>query len=112
MKKTLRIYAMRSGKEPFTDWLLSLKDKPTRARLRNRIDRLKDGNYGDYKSIGHGVYELRIDFGPGYRIYYAKVGNDIVLLLAAGNKSSQKTDIAKAKVYWLDFKERYDKIKT
>jgi putative addiction module killer protein len=109
MHKELRTYRTRDGKEPFTDWLLTLKDRVTRVQIRNRVNRISLGNYGDYKSIGEGVYELRISYGPGYRVYFAEQTNTIVLLLIGGDKSSQEKDIAKAKQYWKDIKGRiYD----
>lgn len=75
-----------------------LKDVNARARINVRIKRASlTGNLGDAKSVGEGVYEMRIDYGPGYRLYYAKRGNEIVLLLIGGNKASQQRDIAKAK---------------
>ncbi|RKZ91012.1 MAG: hypothetical protein DRR19_08385 [Candidatus Parabeggiatoa sp. nov. 1] len=70
---------------------------------RVRIDRLIRGHFGDSKSVGEGVYELRIDYGPGYRVYFGKVGLTIVLLLCGGDKSTQQVDIHKAKTYWHDY---------
>ena len=88
------------------EWFTSLPDEPTRARIRARLARVRLGNYGDHKSIGDGVYELRLCFGPGYRIYYAETGRIIVLLLCGGDKSTQKSDIQKAKNYWADYRRR------
>lgn len=92
------------GKKPFADWFAKFKDSKIKARIRQRINRLEEGNYGDYKSVGDGVYELRLFFGSGYRIYFAEVGDTVVLLLCAGDKSSQSKDIEKAKEYWKEFK--------
>lgn len=109
MQKELRVYRTRDGKEPFTDWLLLLKDKIVRAQIRNRLNRIALGNYGDYKSIGEGVYESRIHYGAGYRLYFAEQSRTLVLLLIGGNKSTQAKDIIKAKQYWKEIKERgYD----
>jgi putative addiction module killer protein len=84
--------------DEFSKWLKRLKDSSARARINMRITRLSlTGNFGDAKSVGDGVYELRIDYGPGYRIYYAKRGIEIILLLIGGSKSSQDKDIDKAK---------------
>jgi putative addiction module killer protein len=80
----------------FDGWLQSLKDQRGRAKILNRIDRLRLGNRGDIKSIGDGVTEIRIDFGPGYRVYFCRDGNDFVLLVG-GNKDSQKRNIKQAK---------------
>ena len=89
-----------TGKEPASEWLESLKDRAARSRIYTRILRAEGGNFGDYKSVGDGVLELRIPVGPGYRIYYALDGADIILLLMGGDKSTQEKDIALAKKYW------------
>lgn len=95
-----------NGKVPFSDWLNSLQDPVTRLRIRRRLDRLEIGNLGDCKSIGEGVSELRLAFGPGYRIYFAEQDDVIIILLCAGDKSSQKKDIKTAKQYWQELQER------
>ena len=89
-----------TGKEPAREWLESLKDRSGQARIFTRIVRAESGNFGDYRSVGENIFELRIDAGPGYRVYYALDGNDIILLLVAGDKSSQTKDIEMAKQYW------------
>jgi putative addiction module killer protein len=81
----------------FADWLRKLRDQNARARINARIRRLSLGNPGDAKSVGEGVSELRIDYGPGYRVYFSKRGNEIVLLLCGGDKTTQTNDIIKAK---------------
>lgn len=83
--------------EIFAKWLDQLSDLRGRARILARIERLRDGNFGDWKSLGDGVGELRVDSGPGYRVYFTRVGSEIVVLLAGGDKSSQARDIRKAK---------------
>ena len=90
---------------PFDEWIDSLKDRRAKARIQVRLDRLSIGLFGDWKSIGDGVYELRITEGQGYRVYYAKDGETIILLLCGGNKSTQNADIKKAKIYWQDYKD-------
>lgn len=82
----------------FSEWLGRLKDLNAVARIQVRIRRLSLGNPGDVKPVGEGVSELRIDYGPGYRLYYHKCGQTLVLLLCGGDKSSQDADIAKAKI--------------
>jgi putative addiction module killer protein len=100
------IYATATGKEPFSDWQDEL-DKKMRAIVRNRLDRIVLGNFGDAKMIkgGGGIWELRIDHGPGYRIYFGKQGSTVVILLTGGDKKSQNRNITKAKQYWLRSKE-------
>ena len=89
----------------FETWLTRLRNPALLARIQIRIDRLSLGNPGDVKSVGEGVSEIRIDFGPGYRIYFSRRGSQIVLLLCGGDKSTQPADIAKAKALakeWID----------
>ena len=81
----------------FDSWLRALSDRKARARIIDRITRIEDGNLGDYKSVGHGVSELRLSFGPGYRLYFIRQGQTVVVLLCGGDKKSQTKDIAKAK---------------
>ena len=81
----------------FSEWVEELKDCSVQARILERINRIKLGNFGDYKALGGGLFELRLDFGPGYRMYYVRKGSLIILLLCGGDKSTQKKDIAKAK---------------
>lgn len=104
-KKTVVIYADQKGDEPFSKWFNSLKDRIVRARIRNRISRLELGNFGDYEPIGEGVFELRLFFGPGFRIYFAEYENTTIILLGGGDKKSQNKDILKAKDCWKEFKE-------
>lgn len=109
MKKEIRTYRTKQGKEPFIDWLKSLKDRVGRANITNRLNRVSLGNYGDCESVGDGVYELRIHYGPGYRIYFSEQKETIVLLLLGGSKRTQANDIKKAKQFWAEFRERsYD----
>jgi putative addiction module killer protein len=100
--KQLVFYQTEQGDEPFNEWLDSL-DNSVRARVLLRLDRVRLGNYGDYKSVGEGVCELRFVFGAGYRAYFAEVGNTIVLLLTGGDKGSQRKDITKAQSYWKEY---------
>lgn len=104
-KKTIIIYSDRNGREPFSEWLLTLKDRIARARVRNRISRLELGHFGDCEFVGEGVYELRFFFGSGFRVYFAEYKNEVILLLCGGDKKTQSKDILKAKEYWKEFKE-------
>lgn len=99
-------YQTREGRSPFREWLLSLYDRDARARIRTRIDRLQLGNFGDCKAVGEGVLELRIFYGPGYRIYFGRQGREIVILLCGGSKASQSADIRRAREYWRDYRRR------
>ena len=86
--------------------MAGLKDIRARARIAARIDRLAAGNFGDCKAIRDGVSELRVDYGPGYRVYFGKVGKTIVLLLCGGDKRTQDADIERAVMYLQDYKRR------
>lgn len=103
IKKELAIYVTQNGKQPFIEWLESLKDKTLRYRIKERLDRVSLGNFGDCKSLKNGLMELRFTFGSGYRIYYGEDGDSIVLLLCGGDKSTQSKDIKKAQQYWQDY---------
>lgn len=100
----IAIYKTQAGKKPFLEWVEGLRDTRTRVKVLLRIDRLKLGNFGDCKSVGGGVYELRIHYGPGIRVYYAQVGTQIVLLLCGGDKGSQKKDIRNAHAFLEEYK--------
>src|SRR5262245_12870137 len=104
--RRVETYVSPDGRAPFTEWLNGLRDAKARAKIRVRIDRVSLGNFGDRSAVGEGVQELRIDLGPGYRVYFAEVGKVIVLLLCGGDKSSQQRDIRKAKDYWKDYRSR------
>ncbi|ELS03332.1 putative addiction module killer protein [Xenococcus sp. PCC 7305] len=107
-EKIVLTYVKKDGSVPFNDWLASLRDKKARAKIRARINRIRLGNLGDCKTVGEGVSELRINFGSGFRVYFAQQGNTIIILLHGGDKSSQDKDIKKAKLYWQDYKRRDD----
>jgi putative addiction module killer protein len=82
----------------FSQWLLDLRDRAARARIVVRIRRLEQDNPGDVKAVGEGVSEMRITYGPGYRLYFIRQGEDVTILLCGGDKSTQAADIAKAKL--------------
>ena len=96
----VRVYTTPDGRRPFDDWLAALRDRRAIEKIDARIARLRSGNFGDCKPVGEGVLELRLRYGPGYRIYCARQGKVLVILLCAGDKGSQAPDIARAKRYW------------
>ena len=102
----VRRYVGPSGHDPIGNWLASLADLKARARIAARLDRLSLGNFGDCKALRGGVSELRIDWGPGYRVYFAMVGKTCVLLLGGGDKRRQSSDIERAIECLKHFKER------
>jgi putative addiction module killer protein len=104
--KELRVLVTGEGQEPFNEWLTSLRDIKTRAKIRVRLDRISLGNFGDCHGVGEGVQELRIDYGPGYRIYFGQKGTSIVLLHCGGDKSTQTKDIETAKRLWNEYRRR------
>lgn len=103
----VRISALPDGSEPYTRWEPRLTDRQARARIRARIGRLRLGNFGDAKRVGE-VFELRVHAGPGYRIYYGRDGDTVVILLCGGDKGSQARDFKRAARYWRDYQSRDD----
>ena len=101
----VKFYQQPNGKEPFVEWSYSL-DKTNQFRIFQRLNRLARGNFGDCKAVGDGVYELRLFFGKGYRVYFGKEGNTIIIILCGGDKKTQSKDIEKAKQFWRDYNEQ------
>jgi len=99
-------YLTEDGRDPMKDWLASLADRQARARIMVRLQRMATGNFGDCKPLAGGVWELRIDHGPGYRVYYTRAGKKLVLLLIGGDKRKQQADIDTAMAYWKDWNRR------
>lgn len=99
-------YQRADGREPFTDWLNVLRDKIAQARIRIRLRQVQAGNFGDSEPVGEGVIELRVHVGAGYRVYCARHGKTIVLLLCGGDKGSQAADIKRARELWSEWKQR------
>lgn len=99
-------YIAEDGRNHFEDWLLGLRDSEARARLRARVNRVRLGNFGDCRGVGSGVHELRIDYGPGYRIYFGRRGNSVVILLCGGDKRTQVRDIEMARTLWQEYLRR------
>ena len=106
--KEIDYYQTSEGQAPFRDWLHSLKDRQTRAKIQIRIDRVSLGNLGHCRSVGSGVMELKIDYGPGYRVYFGQQGQLLVILLWGGDKNSQPKDIQTAHDYWADYRRNYE----
>lgn len=102
----VRQYQTADGCAPFAEWIAALRDRRANQAIAARITRLQAGNRGDWKTVGSGVFELRIDTGPGYRVYCGQDGKTLVLLLCAGDKRTQKKDIERASEYWRDYQAR------
>lgn len=100
------IYKSKDGKCPLIEWSDSIKDKRAMQSVLARVARIRSGNFGDSKSVGSGIIELRIPYGPGYRVYFGRDDACLVVLLCGGDKSSQNKDIENAKKYWRDYQER------
>lgn len=107
-EREVRVYSRSDGSEPFTEWLRALRDAATRNRIRQRIARVRLGNFGDTRSVGDGVFELRIHLGPGYRLYFGRPGDRVVILLCGGDKGSQARDVERAREFWRDYRSRTD----
>ncbi len=106
MKNTINEYIDDSGKSLYADWLKNLRDVKAKAKIMMQIDKMELGLFGDVESIGEGLSELRLHYGPGYRVYYGKEGQQVFLLLCGGDKSTQSKDIKKAKECWKNYKRR------
>jgi putative addiction module killer protein len=102
----LRRYRTAAGDEPLTQWLSDLPDRQVRARILARLERLEVGNFGDSKVLRDGVSELRIDWGPGYRVYFARDGKTALVLLCGGDKRKQDADIERAVALWQEYGNR------
>jgi putative addiction module killer protein len=100
----IRYYVASSGQEPFADWFADL-EAVARAKVARGIVRLEQGNFSNVKTVGEGVLEYRIDFGPGYRVYFGRDGDALVILLIGGTKKRQQHDIDAAHTYWQDYKQ-------
>ncbi len=107
--KEIELYVTEDGKAPFNVWLDGITDAKTRQVIDARIARIRLGLMGDVNDIGEGVHEFRIDFGAGYRIYFANTGRTMILLLCSGDKSTQKKHTKQAKRFWADYQARITK---
>ncbi|MEC5218671.1 putative addiction module killer protein [Actimicrobium sp. GrIS 1.19] len=104
----IRHYLTTDEKDIYLDWLRKLRDVTAKIAVDRRVNRIELGNFGDHKFCRDGVWELRIDVGAGYRVYYAVAGQEIVLLLCGGDKRTQDADIDRACGYWQDWQRRKD----
>jgi putative addiction module killer protein len=102
---SINMYETPNGKCPFDEWFSGLRDRKTQMVVDARLTRLRQGNFGNFKSVGAGVLELKIAFGPGFRVYFGVDGNTVVVLLCGGDKGSQERDIRRAQEYWADYLE-------
>jgi putative addiction module killer protein len=105
-KYEVRDYVTSDGKDAVADWLNRLRDRSARVAIDRRLNRIEHGNFGDHKFCRDGVWELRVDVGPGFRVYYALAGQQVVLLLCGGDKRTQDADIVRACEYWNDWQKR------
>ena len=101
--RTVVVYADEKGREPFTEWLNGLADAQGRRRILTRLRRIEQGSFGDCRYLRDGVFELRLFFGPGYRVYFGECSDNIVLLLCGGSKRGQDKDIDNAITYWQEY---------
>ena len=99
-------YQQTNGDEPLTEWLKGIRDKMAQARIRIRLRQVEAGNFGDCEAVGEGVSELRVHVGAGYRVYFGRHGQTVVVLLCGGDKRTQTNDIKRAKLFWVDWKGR------
>ena len=106
VERRIEYYHTVDGRVPYWEWRASLKDTKSRATIDSRLARLRAGNFGYCASVGEGVLELKISYGPGFRIYFGQIGLQFVLLLIGGDKSTQNKDVRKAKVFWHDYQAR------
>ena len=107
----VREYVDDAGRSPFTKWLCALNVQAA-AKVATALERIADGNLSNVKAVGGGVLEYKVDFGPGYRIYFGREGDRLVILLAGGTKKRQAEDILRAKVNWEDYRKRKAQEKT
>ena len=99
-------YRTVDGRIPYREWIDSIADRKACAAVLARVDRLAFGAFGDWKVVGEGVFELRVHLGPGYRVYFGRRGNSVVILLCGSDKGSQNSEIKRAKRYWKDYETR------
>jgi len=104
--RQILIYRCSDGRKPFEEWFSSLRDGTVKTRIRTRLDRVEDGDWGARRWVGGGVWEIKFHEGPGYRVYLGLDGIKVVVLLCGGDKRRQRDDILKAQIYWSDYLDR------
>lgn len=110
VERELRVLVSEDDTSGFEEWLKSIRDTPTRFRIRARLTRVQGGNFGDHKIFTGGIGELRLDFGPGYRVYFVQDGAVVVFLLAGGDKSTQFVDIQAARQLWEENQDENERL--
>lgn len=111
-QRKAKFYKTSEGNQPYIEWFNNLKDVKTKATITKRVGRAEKGLFGDCDPVGEGVQELRIDYGPGFRIYIGVDENNLlIILLIGGSKKGQQTDIDNAKSYWADYKKQKKEFK-
>ena len=108
MEWQVEYYETVEGRIPLRVWIDGLRNVKGRERILDRLERLEHGNLGSHRSVGHGICELKIDHGPGYRVYFARRGTTIGLLLCGGDKSTQPKDVVQAYWYWSEYRRRHE----
>ena len=109
-EREIVLLELDSGKCPFEEWMSSLRDQSLQRAVDARLVRVRNGNFGDHKNVGAGVFELRIPKGPGLRIYYGLDGDEIVVLIGGGDKSTQNKDIRSAQDLWRKYEDEKEKL--
>ena len=107
-ERSIRIFRLRNGRIPFASWFARLRDERAKQKILSRLARMRADNEGDTRSIGGRLAEIRISYGPGYRVYFGRWDHGVVILLCGGDKGSQRDDIKKARNYWKEFQETKD----
>ena len=104
--RVIQYYRKENGVVPYLDWYHSLRNDEVKDMVLTRLDRVRQGNFGDYKSVGGGIFELRFKMGPGYRIYFGMEGKTLIILYCAGDKDTQSRDVRLAQEYLIDYRRR------
>lgn len=104
--RAVEFFELSEGRYPAKDWLFGLKSREDRQRILRRLEKVQAGNWGDWKWLGDAVGELRLQFGPGYRVYFGEDGQHLLILLVGGDKATQSRDISTAKRHWAVYKAR------